>query len=469
MRGLKALFLVVLAGCGGGGGNGEGTVDDTTPPVVLGFFHEAADTDIQPERVSVVFSEAIEPASITTSSFRLTDTNGASVPGSLAVEPMGLAAVNFTPQQPLARSTQYRLEVTTDVRDLAGNTLAVPFAPFFTTIPGSAWRATPITPATPAARLSHAAVWTGTEMIVFGGALNWGMQTTPSGARYTPATDSWTAIAGATLTGVVRAVWTGSEMIVWNGVAGERYNPATDSWLPVNRAWSPGGLGGSYTAVWTGSEMITWGTFDSGGRFNPAAGTWTTTSMTGAPSPRILHTAVWTGTEMIIWGGIRFGGDSRQLSDGARYNPATDTWTPVSNVNAPSARSLHTAVWTGTEMIVWSGASGTGFNSGGRYNPATDTWLPVSANPLVSLAQYLHTAVWTGTEMIVWGGAGGFRPGGRYNPATDTWRPVTMENNATARMHHTVVWTGTEMIVWGGTPVEGGTPPPLQTGARYTP
>ena len=32
-----------------------------------------------------------------------------------------------------------------------------------------------------------------------------------------------------------------------------------------------------------------------------------------------------------------------------------DTWTPTSLTNAPDGRSNHTAVWTGSEMIVWGG------------------------------------------------------------------------------------------------------------------
>ena len=32
-----------------------------------------------------------------------------------------------------------------------------------------------------------------------------------------------------------------------------------------------------------------------------------------------------------------------------------DTWTPTSTTNAPSGREYHTAVWTGSEMIVWGG------------------------------------------------------------------------------------------------------------------
>ena len=32
-----------------------------------------------------------------------------------------------------------------------------------------------------------------------------------------------------------------------------------------------------------------------------------------------------------------------------------DSWTATSTTNAPNARDIHTAVWTGSEMIVWGG------------------------------------------------------------------------------------------------------------------
>src|SRR5438270_5036421 len=35
--------------------------------------------------------------------------------------------------------------------------------------------------------------------------------------------------------------------------------------------------------------------------------------------------------------------------------PCTDEWGATSTTNAPSARYYHTAVWTGSEMIVWGG------------------------------------------------------------------------------------------------------------------
>src|SRR5947207_10518579 len=80
--------------------------------------------------------------------------------------------------------------------------------------------------------------------------------------------------------------------------------------------------------------------------------TWTATNH--PPTGRSNHTAVWTGSEMIVWGGSDndFG---PEMNTGGRYNPSTDSWATMSTTNAPSARKWHTAVWTGSEMIVWGG------------------------------------------------------------------------------------------------------------------
>src|SRR5262249_36712954 len=86
--------------------------------------------------------------------------------------------------------------------------------------------------------------------------------------------------------------------------------------------------------------------------------TWTATSTTNAPDARQGHTAVWTGTEMIVWGGVSV---TTWENTGGRYNPSTDSWTATNTSDAPQGRVDHTAVWTGTEMIVWGGSGvGTG-------------------------------------------------------------------------------------------------------------
>src|SRR5437667_10909530 len=109
----------------------------------------------------------------------------------------------------------------------------------------------------------------------------------------------------------------------------------------------------------------------TGGRYDPSTDTWLATTTTGAPIGREYHTAVWTGTEMIVWGGYR-STSVTYLNTGGRYDPSTDSWVATATTGAPDERSFHTAVWTGSEMIVWGGHDSAGeLNAGGRYAPST--------------------------------------------------------------------------------------------------
>ena len=317
----------------------------------------------------------------------------------------------------------------------------------------------------PGARRNHTAVWTGTEMIVWGGTT--GLYNLPN-RRYNPATNVWRTIEtsdspnGQELHG---AVWTGTQMIIWGGTNGlvnsnfgRRYDPVLDSWSGVTSVGAPSARY-THTAVWTGTEMIVWGGFGAGGvlgdgaRYVAASDTWIPMSSAGAPSARNGHSAVWTGTEMIIWGGRAPGGGfGFYYGDGARYSPATNTWTPIpASASSPSGRSNHTAVWTGSEMIIWGGEDAVTYHGNGkRYHPATNTWDVVSNS---GVTRSRHTAVWTGSEMIIWGGENGvsnLNSGQRYQPATDTWLGLTTTGAPSARSSHTTVWTGGELIVFGG-------------------
>lgn len=322
-------------------------------------------------------------------------------------------------------------------------------------------------PAAPQPRYGHASVWTGSEMLI------WGGHGTPiyfnNGARYDPATDTWSPMTtvGAPAAMVAdKAVWTGSEMIVWNGIGG-RYNPLTDTWSPISIVGAPEPRSG-YTAVWTGGQMIIWGGLtpppfnylNTGGRYDPSTDSWSPTTTNNAPEGRFFHTAVWANTTMIVWGGY---GHDGPVNTGAQYDPLNDSWTATSLVNAPFARHAHTAVWTGSEMIIYGGNWTT---TGGRYNPITDSWVPTSTTGTPS-SRESHTAVWTGTEMIIWGGFSynDTSIGGRYYPSTDSWLPTTSGNRPDARYNNSLIWTGTEMIIWGGAYDDR----KFDTGGRYDP
>ncbi len=191
-----------------------------------------------------------------------------------------------------------------------------------------------------------------------------------------------------------------------------------------------------------------------------------------APEGRRSHTAVpWnTVSGVLVWGGYRMNGASEELTNaGLRYGTFNDAWSPMATANAPAARTLHTAVATGSQMIVWGGkgAAVDYLGDGGIYTPSSDLWQPIPASGLITARRY-HSAVFASGLMIVWGGelsngvyAG---TGARFNPATGVWTQTAIGIGApTSRAAHTAVVSGGKMIVWGGLTAGGAT----NTGSAY--
>ena len=402
----------------------------------------------------------------------------------------------------------------------------------------------------PAARYGHSLVWTGTRLLVWGGigpttlpnqeVLDYAQ---PNGASFNPATNSWTPMASGPACAGHAAVWTGNSMIInggYNLLYGQsslifvkvgvsncaKYNPGTNSWTPLTADWEDKERFG-HTAVWTGTDMIVWGghylqyEYDifgnvwtnsalptKGIRYNPVTETWTPMSENGAPpgredfcaawtgsqlfvfgggqslcgrydaagnswipmvniserSTRTKSTIVWTGAEALIFGGVDDTGTT--LQNGQRFNPQSNSWVPMSPIGAPSARRGHSAIWTGSRMIIWGGRNDTTyFNDGAAYNPLTDKWSPLGATRPPS-GREQHEAVWTGTDMLIWGGVKGGvmqQTGARYDPVTDAWYGMRSTGAPAGRLGFAFVWTGSEAVLWGGE--FRGTP--LTTGGRY--
>ncbi|MEO8350688.1 MAG: kelch repeat-containing protein [Chthoniobacteraceae bacterium] len=341
----------------------------------------------------------------------------------------------------------------------------------------------------PTGRYVHTSVWTGSEMIVWGGYGRFPGNTTATlsdGARYSPDLGSWRPLAGPR--GGATAVWTGAELLIWGGSYGNAVYPdglrldmATNTWrrIALNPAVTP-----QYgqTAVWTGSEMIIWGGLfttytpfatntylNTGGRYDPASDSWTPTKASTAPAARSGHSAVWTGSEMIVWGG--YGDSAQYFGNGGRYRPSNDSWTALPDDPAISARSSHKAVWTGSKMLIWGGANGSILGAGARFDPVSGTWTAMSTAG-EPLPRIFFSAVWSGTELLIWGGqvAGTFdyvNDGGRYNPASNTWTGIPATPLVNRRGTHGAVWSGSEMIIWGGRSTAGGNS--LADGGRFDP
>jgi hypothetical protein len=362
----------------------------------------------------------------------------------------------------------------------------------------AAWLST-ATNGAPTGRFGHTSIWTGSEMIIWGGEAQVGFDPQNTGGRYNPSTDTWATLptnGAPSKREEHTAVWTGSEMIIWGGRDGStylndgaRYNPSTDTWTTLSTNGAPEERG-EHTAVWTGSEMIIWGgTKDqlklknNGARYNPISNSWTTISTSGAPSKRHDHTAVWTGSEMIVWGGR--GDNYSYLGTGGCYNPSTNSWketNPSNNYGCPTPqeRTEHSAVWTGSVMIIWGGVSSNGnpLSDGWIYDPTitnspnSSSWWSLHDNSEVPSGRSNHAAVWTGSEMIIWGGeklGSNLNSGARYNPTNESWTATTTNGAPSPRYGGTVLWCGSELIVWSGCEnIPGSAITCPNTGGRFT-
>ena len=293
-------------------------------------------------------------------------------------------------------------------------------------------------------------------------------------------------------------LWTGNEMLIWGGtqrwnaeitpgrISGALYNPTTDSWRPMTEVAQPSLE--QTSAVWTGSEMIIWGGCKfvpgqlflncqqrSGYAYSPDTDQWRPISQQGAPIPTVNAASVWTGQEMIVYTGCGTTG-----GEAAAYDPRQDSWRTLPP--SPLKQSPDGAVWTGSEILVFTGWSSAALNLSGTcsgsgsptsrvqaYNPATNQWR-IANNDSAPQPLLSRKGVWTGQEVIVWGGQDllGQTPisGGIYNPTTDSWREMPVAGALTGRYKHAMVWTGSEAVIHGGQAQGVGY---LATGARFIP
>ena len=320
------------------------------------------------------------------------------------------------------------------------------------------------------------------------------------GAKYDPVFDNWIPTSvKKNYTPYERmyhtAVWADNKMIIWGGAgcetkdyndnciywgklnSGAIYNPEYDLWYSIPIEDAPYSRFG-HTAIWTGSEMIVWGGcggegyvaylcyeyYNTGGRYDPLLGYghWHITTTANAPSPRDSHTSIWTGNEMIIWGGYFFENGWRYYyNTGGKYDPISDSWIETSMTNAPASRRDHTAVWTGSKMIIWGGYCN-GFvewyyNTGSIYDPSINAWEYETSSRGAPSGRTRHTAIWDSdvgvNGMVIWGGYEGWNylnTGAIYYINSNSWKTMTTMNAPNGSVEHIAIWAGPLMMIWGG-------------------
>ncbi len=346
-------------------------------------------------------------------------------------------------------------------------------------------------------RNDHFAVWTGTEMIVFGGALKSIAGYTNSGARYDPKADAWKATSTPSIVGrrYCAMHWTGSEALVWGGEGflndGARYDPKTDGWKTMGGT-PPVGRD-DFTSVYAPErrEFIVFGGTDSssvdhsdGARYSLDTDSWTpiTDAKTIGFKGRSEATAAWDGKRMIVYGGLC----GAYCTDVAAYDPADltagpgGTWKSLGALPiANRADGFSLVVGTPAAPLVTFFGGGSfsaplGFTDGATWSGTG--WLPFAqpASTIVADPGRTRPSAWAGGDRVFfWGGFGGtanHADGAMYDRPTGKWTALTGGSPLGPRMRATAVWTGTSAIIFGGNGgIPGGTEDELPDGAMFTP
>jgi hypothetical protein len=177
------------------------------------------------------------------------------------------------------------------------------------------------------------------------------------------------------------------------------------------------------------------------------------TEIAGGPDyPLFDHTVTWTGDELVIVGGA--GGDVNDglLVDDPQIWASGDGFRAIATPPGP-ARNRHTAMWTGDEVLIWSGSVAPfGVGDGlvataAAYNPSTDRWRTLAESSL-GVARVSADAAMADRTVVV---AGGDSPRqedagriGVYDLDADQWSETAVAGRTVAVESH----GGRVFVLW---------------------
>jgi hypothetical protein len=390
-----------------------------------------------------------------------------------------MAAINHT-----SRASEVRVQ-TPSTANVTGPTLAPNPQPV--TGGQAPDTATKLPPAPIEGRIGPAAVWTGHEMLIWSGSElksggAGGEIPLDDGAAFDPRTNQWRLIATAPIEprAYAAVVWTGREMVVWGGGSdgrilgdGAAYNPVSDRWRRIAKAPIPGAM--TSAVVWTGQEMLIVGGLHGGGggvhsggtpsvvgaAYDPSSDRWHQTSPAPAALLAPYPSVTWTGTEAvhILQGSAGLGSSPRLYV----YKPDTDQWKDLGPT--PGDPSLgRQLVWTGEVALGVTLSVGTPQIT---YRPSTGEIAQLPGPPAGTPPVMATTTIWSGREALLWSGG---TVGSAFDPATHVWRTFPA-GDVTGRVDGAVVWADGVLIAWGGFVFDdgNGSPTAAADGVIYRP
>jgi hypothetical protein len=340
-----------------------------------------------------------------------------------------------------------------------------------------------------------AVVWTGRELLIWGGSYGaHGAKLAGDGAAYDPSTDRWRVLPPSPLAprAASTAVWTGREMVVFGGYTDEHigtfrvsndaatYDPATNTWHVIppppisRRAYAIGLWTGRRVLVLGGRPAVSSADDRDGAEFDPATNSWRRVAAYEPPRGHIFSwlTAVKVNGLLLgfsDWYAARYLGHGSYTTAGGAdvlsYDAARGAWRLIPK----RANAL-----AGPEEVI-GGASGHVFVRGVPYNcgpcpgpiapELTDvydvrhnSWTPIATDPVAG----------TGGAVSAWVGHGLFSlnagAASLYDPATARWS--RLPNAPLSCAGEPLVWTGRQVLAYCP---RFGEPTSLAAGLVFTP
>lgn len=229
--------------------------------------------------------------------------------------------------------------------------------------------------------------------------------------------------------------------------------------------------------IWTGSKLIVWGgndgstVYNTGAIYDPATQSWSAMSNASTPSARYSAACVLAGTKMVIFGGFTSINSTNSDTTGGIYDIATDSWSSLNSTGAPNFGMTTTKpliFYANGKIIVL----GTLFENmvmrwgGGIYDIATDSWTDISSTNAPSNATSPFVSGEVSGKIVMWSRDNFSHQGYIFDPATNSWTTMNLTNAPSARERPLVVSSDGKFYIWGGA-INAGSWEFLQDGGIY--
>jgi hypothetical protein len=276
-------------------------------------------------------------------------------------------------------------------------------------------------------------LWTGQEMIVWGGATNPGPPHLVDGAALDPASNEWLQIAYSSLKSdqATRAVWTGTEMVIIGEEDTVGWDPRSGEWRQIADGLPPPLDPGMSVAM--ESEIVSW---TAEGLYVMEAGhDWNAMPDPGVGLPDLLGGSVLRVADSQLFAIGQDGCDRLVTS----WNE--ERWTEPARIfleaTPPACGQPNQSAAVDGRFIFWDDTSGVVVS----FDPSSGSVDELPTFPLRA-TEHASGPVLLDDGFLVPAGL----EAAIFDPSTDRWAGVELPGPGT---DVDMVWTGVEILMWG--------------------